>query len=363
MTNEEGQLAGLTVLDLSTVGPGSRCTSLLADLGADVLKVMRPKGRGGIEPAWFSYGAGRGTRIVRLDLKHDEGRGDFLELAKTADVIVESYRPGVADRLGIGYDDVRAVNPRVVYAALTGYGQDGPYAQWAGHDINYLAVGGFLATQGRDAQGQPAIPGATVADSAGGGMQAVIAILAALLKRTQTGDGQFLDVSATEGVLSLMSLHLDEYLATGTEPTAGSALLTGRYACYGVYTAGDGGWLAVGAIEAQFFVNLCRALDCEEWAAHQYDDQRQDEIRAALTAAFSKRTRDEWVGDLAAADTCVTPVLSVAEVTRDEHLRSRGAFSTVQHPEHGDVEQVAPVIAGARRPSAPFTAPPQEIGT
>ena len=356
-----GQLRGLTVLDLSTVGPGSRCTALLADLGADVLKVMRPAGVGGIEPAWFAYGAGRGTRIVRLDLKDDRGRASFLHLAGTADVIVESYRPGVAARLGVGYDEVRAANPRVIYAALTGYGQDGPYAQWAGHDLNYLAMGGLLATQGRGPDGAPTIPGATVADSAGGGMQAVIAILAALLQRTETGKGQFLDVSATEGVLSLMSLHLDEYLATGTEPTAGSSLLTGRFACYGVYTAGDGGWLAVGAIESQFFANLCRALDCEQWVAHQYDAQRQDEIRQALATAFARRSRDAWAAELAGADTCVTPVLSVAEVTRDAHHRARRAFSRVAHAGHGEVEQVGPVIAGGSRPATPYVAPPQEV--
>ena len=354
------QLDGLTVLDLSTVGPGSRCTALLADLGADVVKVMRPAGSGGIEPPWFSYGAGRGTRIVRLDLKNDEGRAAFLELAAGADVVVESYRPGVADRLGIGYATLRAVNPRLVYAALTGYGQDGPYALWAGHDLNYLAVGGFLATQGRGPGGAPAMPGATVADSAGGGMQAAIAILAAVMKRNSTGEGQYLDVSATEGVLSLMSLHLDEYLATGVAPTAGSALLTGRYACYGIYTAADGRWLAVGAIEAQFFANLCRAVGCEEWIGHQYDDERQDEIRAALSAAFGQRTRDEWVAALAGADTCVTPVLSVAEVTSDAHLRARGAFSAVRHAEHGEVEQVAPVLAGADRRRVPVF-PPEEI--
>lgn len=356
-----GQLHGLTVLDLSTVGPGSRCTALLADLGADVLKVLRPAGAGGIEPVWFAYGAGRGTRIVRLDLKQDAGRDSFLQLARTADVIVESYRPGVAARLGIGYDDVRAVNPSVVYAALTGYGQDGPYAPEAGHDLNYLAMGGFLATQGRSATGAPAIPGATVADSAGGGMHAVIAILAALLKRTETGQGQFLDVSATEGVLSLMSLPLDEYLATGTEPTAGSSLLTGRFACYGLYAASDGGWLAVGAIESQFFANLCRALDCEQWAAHQYDEDRQDEVRHALATAFAKRAREEWVAELAGADTCVTPVLSVAEVTRDAHHRARNVFSRVTHAEHGEVEQLGPVIAGADKATAPYAAPPREV--
>ena len=355
------QLEGVTVLDLSTVGPGSRCTAMLADLGAAVIKVGRPPGRGGIDPPWFSYGAGRGTRTVRLDLKADDGREAFLRLAASADVIVESYRPGVADRLGIGYADVEKVNERIVYAALTGYGQDGPYALWAGHDINYLAVGGFLATQGRRADGGPALPGATVADSAGGGMHAVIAILAALLRRTETGTGQFLDVSATEGVLSLMSLHIDECLATGNEPAAGSTLLTGRYACYDIYEAADGKWLAVGAIEAQFFANLCRALGCDEWAVHQYADDRQDEIRAALAAAFKGRTRDEWVHELAGADTCVAPVQSIAEVTADPHLRVRGAFSRVRHSDHGEVEQVGPVIAGSTRQLDPYAAPPEEI--
>lgn len=356
-----GQLDGITVVDLSTVGPGSRCTAMLADLGADIVKVVRPAGTGGIEPAWFTYGAGRGTRLVRLDLKSDEGRAGFFDLAAGADVVVDSYRPGVAARLGIGYQRVAARNPQIVYASLTGYGQDGPYAQWAGHDINYLAVGGFLATQGRRLDGGPAIPGATVADSAGGGMQAAVAILAALLKRVETGQGQYLDVSATEGVLSLMSLHIDEYLATGTEPTAGSTLLTGRYACYDVYRAHDGRWLAVGAIEAQFFANLCTALDCPEWIPHQYDDDRQDEIRGALTAAFAQRDRDDWVGVLAGENTCVSPVLSIAEVTSDVHLTARDAFCTVVHADHGQIRQVAPVIAGAVRPAGPLSAPPPEV--
>src|SRR3712207_4920679 len=166
-------LDGITVLDLSSVGPGSRCTAILADLGADVVKIKGPivassagRAGGGIEPPWFAYGAGRGTRSVELDLKSEHGREHFLDLATVADVIVESYRPGVADRLGIGYKSIADVNPRIVYAALTGYGQNGPYAQWAGHDLDYLALGGFLGTQGRRADGAPAIPGATVADSA-----------------------------------------------------------------------------------------------------------------------------------------------------------------------------------------------------
>jgi alpha-methylacyl-CoA racemase len=354
-------LAGVRVLDLSTVGPGSRCSAMLADYGADVVKVARPAGAGGTEPPWFAYGAGRGTRILRLDLKDDAGRATFLELAADAQVVIESYRPGVAERLGIGYRDVRAVNAGIVYASLTGYGQDGPYAGWAGHDLNYLAMGGFLATQGRRGDGGPALPGATVADSAGGGMHAALSIVAALHHGQRTGEGVHLDVAATDGVLSLMSLHLDEHLATGVEPAPGSGLLTGRYACYDVYEAADGRWLAVGAIEGKFFANLCRLLGRPELAGWQYDEDRQDELRAALATAFAARPRDDWVVMLAGADTCVTPVLAVSEVVRDPHLIGRGAFGEVEHADHGLARQVAPVLAGTCPPAAPATAPPPEL--
>ena len=160
-------------------------------------------------------------------------------------------------------------NERIVYCSTSGYGKDGPCAQWAGHDLNYLALGGFLHCSGRRADGGPTIPGATVADSAAGGMQAVIAILAALLRRAETGRGGYLDVSVADGVLSLMSLHIDEYLATRNEPGPGYNILTGRYACYDVYAARDGRWLAVAAIEPVFFANLCKALGLERWIPHQ----------------------------------------------------------------------------------------------
>src|SRR5436190_12769363 len=229
-------------------------------------------------------------RSVRLDLKSQAGLREFLELAATADVVVESYRPGVAARLGIGYDVVRKANERIVYASLSGYGQDGPYSQWAGHDINYLAVGGYLGTQGRRADDGPAIPGATIADGAGGGLHAALAICAALFHRERTGRGSYLDVSTTEGVLHLMALFVDEYLATGRETAPDSSLLTGRYACYDVYEWADGKLLSVGAIEPQFFANLCRALGHEELAQHQMDDERQVEIRDAFTTAFARKT-------------------------------------------------------------------------
>jgi len=342
------QLSGITVLDHSTVGPASRCTAILGDLGATVIKVG-PVGGDRWPPPWFAYGAGRRTKRARFDLKAEAGRDAFIALANTADVIVDSFRPGVADKLGVGFEALHVHHPRLIYCATSGYGQYGPYRDRAGHDINYLAIGGFLATQGARADGGPAIPGATVADSAGGGMQAAIAILAALVRRAHTNEGVFLDVSTTEGVLALTSLNVDEYLATGNEPGPGTTLLTGKYACYDVYRARDGKWLAVGAIEPKFFTNLCTALGVPEMAQHQMDDARQDEVRALLSEKFAQKDRDEWVRELADADTCVTPVLSIAEVTEDVHLNARDVFSQIDGPDGKGRRQVAPVISGALR--------------
>ena len=254
-----GPLEGITVLDLSTVGPAARCTRLLADYGARVVKVgpVPSADAAPIQPPYFAYSGHRGMRRVLLDLKDGEGREAFLALAGAADVVVESFRPGVVDRLGIGYEAVSARNPGIVYCSTTGYGQDGPQAQWAGHDIDYLAVGGYLAMSTPGPDGAPPLPGATVADAAAGGMQAALAITAALAGRGASGRGAYLDVSVAEGVLWLMSLLVDEQLARGGDIHPGHDILSGRYACYATYRAGDGKWLAVGAIESKFFANLC----------------------------------------------------------------------------------------------------------
>ncbi len=344
------QLAGITVLDHSTVGPGSRCTQILGDLGAQVIKIG-PVGGDRWPPPWFAYGAGRRTKRARFDLKSEKGRDAFMALASQTDVIVDSFRPGVADKLGVGFEAVHVHHPRLVYCATSGYGQFGPYRDRAGHDINYLATGGFLATQGTRADGGPAIPGATVADSAGGGMHAAIAILAALVRRAHSHEGVFLDVSTTEGVLALTSLNVDEYLATGVEPGPGSGLLTGKYACYEVYKARDGKWLAVGAIEPKFFANLCEQLGLSHLAADQMNDEKQDELKRSIAEAFARRDRDEWVMLLADADCCVTPVLSIEEVSEDVHLNARDAFSDIDGPDGKKRRQVAPVISGALRES------------
>jgi alpha-methylacyl-CoA racemase len=343
-------LDGVRVLDFSTVGPGARCARILADYGAEVIKVGAPL-RSGVqrEPPFHSYGANRGMKRIRIDLKSGAGRDAFLRLADGADVILESFRPGVMSRLRVGFEDVRARNPRIVFCSTSGYGQSGPYAQWAGHDINYLALGGFLACSTPRADGGPPLPGATMADIAAGGMQAAIAILAALMRARRTGEGEYLDVSVADGVLFTTSLWIDQYLATGEEPGPGHDVLTGRYAWYDCYQARDGKWLAVGAIEAAFFANLCRALGLEKWIAHQEDDAVQDAMRADFRRTFATRDRDDWVRELAPADTCVAPVYSVPELVRDAHFAERGVFCEATHPSHGRFRQVGPVFAGGER--------------
>lgn len=344
-----GPLEGITVLDLSTVGPAARCTRLLADYGALVVKVgpVPTADAAPIVPKYFAYSGHRGMRRVLVDLKDPDGRAAFLALAASADVVVESFRPGVVDKLGVGYSAVSEWNPGVIYCSTSGYGQDGPASQWAGHDIDYLALGGFLGMSTPGSGGAPPLPGATVADAAAGGMHAALAITAALAGRAASGRGAYLDVSVAEGVLWLMSLAVDEQLALGGEIRPGHDVLSGRYACYGTYAGSDGKWLAVGAIEAKFFANLCGVLGVPaELVGLQYDDEAQERIREALGAAFAERTRDEWVELLAGADTCVAPVLEIAEVAAVPQFVARGVVTSALHPVEGVVRQLAPLLAG-----------------
>jgi alpha-methylacyl-CoA racemase len=377
----DGPLRGIVVLDLASVGPAARCTRILADYGATVVKVGAVPGRGvePVRPPFYAYSGSRYLQRTAIDLKDPDGRDAFLALVAKADVVVESFRPGVVDRLGIGVEDLAAVNPSIIVCSTTGYGQNGPRSSWAGHDINYLAVGGYLATTEPRADGGPPIPGATIADAAGGGMQAAMAVMAAIIGRdAAAGRGSggdagaggdsggravgptHLDVSIADGVLWLTSLAVDEQLATGAPVGHGHNIITGRYACYGTYRAADGGWLAVGAIEPKFYANLCRLLGCDQWAAHQLDDDVQDKIRQDFAAAFATRDRDAWVAELAGADTCVTPVLSVAELVDDDQFAARRSIvDAIGSPERdgGDpvrFRQVGPVLAGMAAPVEPI---------
>jgi len=349
-------LDGIRVLDLASVGPGARASRTLADYGAEVVKVGAVPRAGAVQltPPYYAYSGNRGVQRALFDLKSDAGREAFLTLADGADVIIESFRPGVVDRLGIGYDAVRARNAGIVYCSTSGFGQSGPRRSWAGHDINYLGVSGFLDCTGRQADGRPALPGATVADIAAGGMQAAMSVMAALLRRARTGEGELLDVSIADGSFALMSLYVDEYLATGVEPGPGHYILTGRYACYDVYACSDGRFLAVGAIEPQFWRNLVGLLGLEQYAGQQMDDAAQDEIRAAMATVFATRSRDEWVAELGPADTCVTEVNSVAEAVLDEQYVARGVVADAVHVSEGPFRQSAPVWAGTVDPDGPY---------
>ncbi|MEP6695247.1 MAG: CaiB/BaiF CoA-transferase family protein [Pseudonocardiales bacterium] len=327
----EPPLTGLTVLDLSRLLPGGYATLLLADLGADVLKVEEP-GRGdGIRrfPPFAEDGESgmhrainRGKRSITLDLRTPQGRDLLIELATTADVLVESYRPGVMDRLGIGYDVLRRRSPGLVYVAISGYGSAGPYRDLAGHDIDYLAYAGALSFTGSPAG--PHQPGLQMADLGGGGMLAVVAALAALRARQQTGEGQFCDVSMTDGMLSWLSIHAGAFAASGEVPRPGEGLLGGGYACYGVYACADQLYVAVGALEPKFFTELLAVLGLAELADGHLDPSRQGELRARLEEAFATRGRDDWMELFAGRDACVAPVLDLAEAFTDRNTLARG---------------------------------------
>ena len=343
-------LQGIRILDMAWIGPGPFCATLLGDLGAEIIKIHEPdpERRGSLTkyafPASPDFPGMRNCKTMGLDLKTGDGRSIFYELAKTADVVMEGYRPGVMKRLGVDYDIIKKVNPTIVYASLTGYGQEGPYREVVGHDINYISIGGLLGTTGI-AGGAPAIPGTLVADFAAGGMSAAIGILAALMTRDKTGEGQFVDVSLTDGVVEMMSVWLNPYLVWGVEAERGDAMLTGHYPWYYVYQTKDGKYISIGALEPWFYANLCQLLGREDFTEHQFaEGEKRDEIFQYFKQTFLTRTRDEWVEILRQRDTCVAPVYSFEELTSDPQLIARGMIREMPHPVLGSVKQVGSML-------------------
>ncbi|ABS25738.1 CaiB/BaiF CoA-transferase family protein [Anaeromyxobacter sp. Fw109-5] len=333
-------LEGLRVLDLSRLLPGPFATLVLADLGADVVLVEDPRGGDALrrlpplagEASGAFHALNRNKCSVALDVRRPEGAAVFLRLARRADVVVESFRPGVLEGLGLGWTALRAANPRLVLCSITGYGQDGPYAARAGHDVDYLAVAGVLGLTGEPER--PAVPGVQVADLAGGSWPAVAGILAALLRRATTGEGAHVDVSMAEGAVSLMTLPLAMAWARGTPLERGRELLSGGAACYGVYRTSDGRFVALGALEPKFFAAFCAAAGRPELAPRQFEAGGAGP-RAELEALFASRTRDEWAALAAAHDVCLAPVLEGDEPRSDPHLVARGAFVQVPTPWEG----------------------------
>jgi crotonobetainyl-CoA:carnitine CoA-transferase CaiB-like acyl-CoA transferase len=300
----------------------------------------------------------RNKRSIVLNLKAPEARAAFHELITSADVVVEGYRPGVVQRLGVDYQTLAAINPRIIGCSISGYGQDGPYRLLVGHDINYIATAGALGITGR-ADGPPAIPANLLADYAGGGMHAALAICIALIARERTGRGQNIDLSMTDGVLTLLASALSESYGTGVPVRRGAHRLTGGNPHYGVYECADGRYIAVGANEPWFFENLCRVLGGEQFAGdHAATGERREHLRAFFRDTFKTRTRDEWFAYLFDKDVCIAPVYDLDEVERDPQVQARGMIVDVQHPTFGTVKQVGLSLKLSETPGAIRTAAP-----
>jgi crotonobetainyl-CoA:carnitine CoA-transferase CaiB-like acyl-CoA transferase len=366
-----GAFAGLRIVDLSRLLPGPYCSLLFADLGAEVIKVEEP-GRGDYArhtpPFWADSEVGayflllnRNKKSVAVDLKTAAGKAIFRRLACTADVLLESFRPGVMDRLGLGWEALRAEHPGLVYCAISGYGQDGPYRNLVGHDVNYMGYAGALSVTGpRD--GPPLAPGVQVADLGGGALMAAFAIAAALHHRRESGRGQFVDVSMTDGVVSWLVPHLAAFFATGRVPARGEERLNGGWPCYGVYATADGGHVTLGALEPQFWANFCRLVGREDLRPFQHaEGAERERVEAEVRALFRTRTRAEWLDLLHRADVCAGPVLSLDEAVRDPQLAGRGLFTEVEHPTLGRLPQVGFPVKLSETPGR-VTAPPPALG-
>jgi len=362
-----GPLTGVRVLDLSRLLPGGYATLILADLGADVVKIEQP-GSGdyirSIPPVVGGVSAGhaalnRNKRSVTLNLKEPAGRDVLLRLVGDSDVLVESFRPGVLDRLGAGWNACRNANPRLIYCAITGYGQDGPRSSTAGHDINYIGYSGALAMTG-EAGGPPVLPGVQIADLGGGGMSAVIGILAALHRRTQTGLGDFCDVAMLDGVVSWLSLHAAGYLSAGIPVERGRGPLGGGLPCYRVYPAADG-YVTVGALEPQFWSALCAALGRSDLAGDAYSTgDRGAEVVAELEALFATKSRAEWLALFEGLDVCVGPVNELAEALEDDQVVERGLV--VGDETTGGFAGVATPVRLSGAPADTSRLPPPGLG-
>ncbi|MDT0306544.1 CaiB/BaiF CoA-transferase family protein [Streptomyces sp. DSM 44917] len=358
-----GPLAGVRVVELAGIGPGPFAAMLLADLGADVVRVDRPGGAAlGLDPERDIVN--RNKRSLVLDLKAEGATARVLDLAERADVLIEGFRPGVAERLGVGPEDCLARNPRLVYGRMTGWGQDGPLADRAGHDISYLALTGVLGMTG-PADGPPVVAANLLGDYAGGSLYLVVGVLAALHHARSAGRGQVVDAAIVDGAAHL-STFIHGLLAAGAWQDRREAnLLDGGAPYYGVYATSDGGHMAVGPLEPRFYDEFARLLGLDDPAAgapDRDDFARWPELREAIAKRFATRTRAEWTAVFEGSDACVAPVLSLREAPADPHLAARGTFT-----EHGGITQPAPAPrfsatpAGIRRGPAVPGAAAEEI--
>ncbi|MFJ3961696.1 CaiB/BaiF CoA transferase family protein [Streptomyces sp. NPDC090036] len=347
-----GPLAGVRVVELAGIGPGPFAAMLLADLGADVVRVDRPGGGGlAVNPAYDI--TNRNKRSVLIDLKAADGSARVLDLVEKADVLVEGFRPGVAERLGVGPAECHARNPKLVYGRMTGWGQDGPLAETAGHDIAYIAVTGALGMIGRPEE-PPAVPANLVGDYAGGSLYLVVGVLAALHHARATGTGQVVDAAIVDGTAHLTAMIHGMMAAGGWQDRRGANLLDGGCPFYGTYETSDGQYMAVGALEQQFYDTFVGLLGIQDRAPARKDLARWGELRDVVAARFRTRTRAEWTAVFEGSDACVAPVLSLREAPDHPHLAARGTFT-----DFGGIVQPAPAPRFSVTPGAVTAGPAQ----
>ncbi|MFZ0240670.1 MAG: CaiB/BaiF CoA-transferase family protein [Desulfobacterales bacterium] len=362
MPVNRGALCGLLVLDLSRLLPGPYCTMILADHGARVIAIEDRRFK---DADVFPATVNRNKEHMTLNLKTEEGRGIFYRLAAAADVIVEGFRPGVVQRLGVDYETIRKINPRIVYCALTGYGQTGRLKDRAGHDVNYLAQAGVLDLIGA-ANRPPSIPGVQMADIAGG-LNAAVGILLALLACAKSGRGQYIDISMTDAAASLLSLQLHFLQTSGRPSCRGDSQLSHRYACYNTYETLDGRYLAIGAVESRFWQKLCDHFGVPQFTALQYDDGRREEILAFMRGAFAEKTLAQWEAELADIDACWAPVNTLAEVTTSPIFAERDMVVDIDDGQggvttlFGIIAKLSDTPGGIRAAPPPFGADTRAI--
>jgi crotonobetainyl-CoA:carnitine CoA-transferase CaiB-like acyl-CoA transferase len=368
-----GPLAGLRVLDLSRLLPGGFCSLLLADLGAEVLKVedtgmgdyvrWSPPYYEGVEESARSalfLSLNRNKRSIRVNLKSDGGREVLLRLAREHDVLLESFRPGVLDRLGVGYERLREENPGLVYCAISGYGQDGPYRDRSGHDMNYLGLNGLLALTG-DADGPPVQSAGQIADLGGGALMAAVGILAALRERDRSGEGQLVDVSMFDGSLSWLAMVAARALCEGRAQRRGELELSGALVCYRPYACADG-WVTLGALEPKFWQAWCRGVGREDLVEKQFE-RAGSEAHAEVARIFSERTREQWQLFAGEHDCCLEPVLELDEALDSELVRARGMVAELAQPGASEPVRLLGVpVKLSRTPGDPSRAPGPGLG-
>ncbi len=343
-------LDGIKVLDLSRLAPGPHCSMLLADFGADVTLVEAVPGSSaklgsaglrrseGADRAAAYNALGRGKKSIALNLKDEAARNIFYEMVKSADVVIEGFRPGVVKRLGVDYDTLAGINPRIICCSISGFGQTGPYSNLVGHDINYIAVGGALGVTGRPGQA-PAIPVNIIADFAGGGLTAAFAICLAIIAREKTGRGQNVDIGMSDGVLSLMTSAFTGFFSNGTPIRPGEMLLNGASPFYNTYKCSDGRWFSIGSIEGHFWEALCKVIGTEDLLPKQFSQDEWPAMTERFAGIFATKTADEWMAIMSQHDICAAPVLEMENVVTNEHNVARGMVIEVDSP-IGKVKQI-----------------------